>query len=661
MAILTDKSAITALTVSDLLHAVDVSDTSGDPAGTSKKATLQKIIDLINGEAQLTNGSISASAAIAYAKLALANSILNADINASAAIVYSKLNLNNSLVIGDHSASGTPDATKFLRGDNQWAVPAGSGDMVLASVQTVTGAKTFLDDKLLIQNPAGSFAYTLQAGAIIANRVLNLPVIAGTDTLVVLALAQVLTNKTIDADLNTLSNISNTQIKALAGIVYSKLSLSNSILNADINSSAAIDYSKLNLVGTILNADINASAAIAKSKLAPLAIVDADVSEISPNKIPLNKWKEPVRVATTADGALATAYENGDAIDGITLSTGDRILLKDQSTGAENGIYTVNASGAPTRATDWDGSTEAEGAIVYCREGTANAGKAWKVDTVGTITIGTTSVAITEFGGGSGGGGDTDSVKWKEPVRVATISDGTLSTAYENGDTVDGITLSTGDRILLKDQSTGAENGIYTVNATGAPTRATDFDGNDEVLGAMIVVLEGTVNKGKIWRMTNTGSVTVGTTALTFEDFRQQDNPRVISKTADQTVNNTSTLVNDNDLFVPLLANRKYYWFSRVRFKSDSTPDLKISWTVPSGATGGRRREINNATEVSYGTSSNWSGSTGVDRQGYAGGYVETGGTAGNLQFQWAQNTADLSDTTVYKGSVFTVFDLGEA
>ena len=553
----------------------------------------------------------------------------------------------------------------------------------MAGVQTITGAKTFLDDKLLIQNPLASFSYTLQAGAIIADRVLTLPVLTGTDTLVVLALAQVLTNKTIDADLNTLSNISNTQIKALAGIVYSKLNLANSILNADINSSAAIDYSKLDLVGNILNADIsgsaaivyskldltggilnadvNASAAIAKSKLASLAIVDADVSQISPNKIPLNKWKEPVRVATTANGDIATAFENGDSVDGITLATGDRILLKNQSAGTENGIYTVNATGAPARATDWDGSTEAEGAIVYCREGTANAGKAWKVDTAGTITIGTTSVAINEFGGGSGGAADTNAVKWKEPVRVATISDGTLSAAYENGDTVDGITLSTGDRVLLKDQSTGSENGIYTVNASGSPTRATDFDGNDEVSGAMVTVLEGTVNKGKVWRMTNTGSVTVGTTALVFEDFRQQDNPGTIHKTADQTVNNSTTLVNDTDLVVPLLANRKYYWFMRVRFQSNSTPDIKFTWTVPSGATGGRRRELTAATEVSYGTTSNWPGSTGVNRQGYAGGYVEVSTTAGNLQFQWAQNTADASNTAVLKGSLFLVYDLGAA
>ena len=64
----------------------------------------------------------------------------------------------------------------------------------------------------------------------------------------------------------------------------------------------------------------------------------------------------------------------------------------------------------------------------------------------------------------------------KNSVRVATTANGTLSSAFANGQTVDGITLSTGDRILLKDQSTGSQNGIYTVNSSGAPTRATDFD-----------------------------------------------------------------------------------------------------------------------------------------------------------------------------------------
>jgi hypothetical protein len=88
-----------------------------------------------------------------------------------------------------------------------------------------------------------------------------------------------LTNKTIDADSNTITNIKNADIKAAAAIAYSKLNLTGNILNADINASAAIAYSKLNLATSILNADINASAAIAYSKLNLTgSILNADVN-----------------------------------------------------------------------------------------------------------------------------------------------------------------------------------------------------------------------------------------------------------------------------------------------------------------------------------------------------------------------------------------------
>jgi hypothetical protein len=87
-----------------------------------------------------------------------------------------------------------------------------------------------------------------------------------------------------------------------------------------------------------------------------------------------------VRVATTANGTLASAFENGDTVDGVTLSTGDRILLKNQTTASENGIYTVNASGAPTRATDADASGElVVGTFVLVTAGTANAGNQFTV------------------------------------------------------------------------------------------------------------------------------------------------------------------------------------------------------------------------------------------------------------------------------------------
>jgi hypothetical protein len=105
---------------------------------------------------------------------------------------------------------------------------------------------------------------------------------------------------------------------------------------------------------------------------------------------------------------------------------------------------------------------------------------------------------------------------WKQSVRVATITAGTLATSFENGDTVDGIVLATNDRILIKDQAAGAENGIYTVNASGAPTRSADFDVDSEALGAVIMVSEGTRNKDSIWKLTNNATITIGTTALVF-------------------------------------------------------------------------------------------------------------------------------------------------
>lgn len=89
-------------------------------------------------------------------------------------------------------------------------------------------------------------------------------------------------------------------------------------------------------------------------------------------------FKDAVRVATTAAGTLASGFENGDTVDGVTLATGDRILIKDQSSAAENGIYTVNASGAPTRAVDADASGEIEvGTVVYVQSGTANGFQMW--------------------------------------------------------------------------------------------------------------------------------------------------------------------------------------------------------------------------------------------------------------------------------------------
>ena len=109
-------------------------------------------------------------------------------------------------------------------------------------------------------------------------------------------------------------------------------------------------------------------------------------------------WKQPVRVATTANGTLASAFANGSSVDGVSLVTGDRILLKNQTTQTENGIYTVNASGAPTRATDNDSTAEMQSATVYVVAGTVNKDLAF-TQTTDNVTVGSSNVVWAQIGG----------------------------------------------------------------------------------------------------------------------------------------------------------------------------------------------------------------------------------------------------------------------
>jgi hypothetical protein len=108
---------------------------------------------------------------------------------------------------------------------------------------------------------------------------------------------------------------------------------------------------------------------------------------------------------------------------------------------------------------------------------------------------------------------------FKTYVRAATTANGTLASSFANGQVIDGVTLATGDRILLKNQSTGSENGIYTVNASGAPTRATDADIGGELVSALIAISEGATLADGLWICTTNAPITLGSTALTFAQF----------------------------------------------------------------------------------------------------------------------------------------------
>lgn len=101
----------------------------------------------------------------------------------------------------------------------------------------------------------------------------------------------------------------------------------------------------------------------------------------------------------------------------------------------------------------------------------------------------------------------------KVPCKAATTASITLS----GEQTVDGISCTTGNRVLVKDQTSSVDNGVYVVD-TGTWTRDLDFDGsNDVVTGTLVPINSGSSNGKKVFRVTTTGTITFGSSALTFE------------------------------------------------------------------------------------------------------------------------------------------------
>ncbi len=106
----------------------------------------------------------------------------------------------------------------------------------------------------------------------------------------------------------------------------------------------------------------------------------------------------------------------------------------------------------------------------------------------------------------------------KDSCVAATTGNITISTALNNGDTLDGVSLSTNDRVLVKDQSTASENGIYIVGSS--PARADDLAAGADAAGMFTFVEQGTVNADNGFVCTsNKGSAVVGTNNLSFAQF----------------------------------------------------------------------------------------------------------------------------------------------
>lgn len=262
---------------------------------------------------------------------------------ASIALYSDSLTISAPLGLADQATGGTKQLNLKYKSDLNGSVD-NAADRNLSI--DVDGA----DRSLVLEGDLGVLGGSLTLNLSGATS-LSLPT---SGVLSTLAGTEILTNKTINAVSNTISNIANSNIAAGAAISYSKLALTGSILNADINAAAAIAYSKLSLNASILNSDISASAGISYSKLALSgSIVNTDVSSsaaIQYSKLNLSSSLVDADVSSTA-AIQRSKLAAGSASQVLINDSLGRMTSEAQLSGTRGGTGVSSTAVFPTSGT----------------------------------------------------------------------------------------------------------------------------------------------------------------------------------------------------------------------------------------------------------------------------------------------------------------------
>jgi hypothetical protein len=414
---------------------------------------------------RLTDGNLRQ---VALSNIVPAGNITNAKVSASAAIADTKL------------------ATISTAGK------------VLNSATTATSANTI--NAIVARDGSGNFS----AGTITAT-------LAGSAT----------------GNAATATNLSSNRTFALTGNVTGS---TNSNLSSGVSIATTIPNGTVTSAmispGTIVNADISATAAIADTKLATIntagKVTNNAVQAVSTNTANRIVTRDASGnfAAGTVTAAL-TGNVTGNASTATNLSSNRTFALTGDVTGSTNS----NLSSGVSIATSLPNSGVSAGTY----NNNAAQVRPFTVDAKGRITaIGTAVPIELNYSAISG-------TPYKNNVRAATTTN--LTAAYNNGTNGVGATLTNSGalgalpnldgsgtaalniRVLVKDQTNAAHNGIYVITDTGSPTtawvmtRAEDADQNSELGGAVVTVDRGTANGGKFFTTDFRSNNTVGTTA----------------------------------------------------------------------------------------------------------------------------------------------------
>jgi hypothetical protein len=269
------------------------------------------------------------------------------------------------------------------------------------------------------------------------------------------------------------------------------------IVNADVNSSAAIEFSKMeNLTASrALYSDSNGDVTVSDVTSTELGYLDGVSSAI--------QTQLDAKQATITGSATTIDTESLTASRAVISNASQKIAVSDV-TSTELGYLDGVTSAIQTQ-----------------------------MDTKATTTYVDNLIA---------------GLRTRIVVEAATTANISLSSDLQNGDTIDGVTLATGDEVLVKNQSTDSQNGIYTVVSSGTASRSTEYDAIAEISGQMVIVNQGTTNDNTMWLCTTNTSATLGSDSISFTKVTPQ-NVGDVTLTGTQTLTNktlTSPIIDGN-------------------------------------------------------------------------------------------------------------------
>lgn len=311
----------------------------------------------------------------------------------------------------------------------------------------------------------------------------------------------------VDGSIDT-AHIADAQIttaKLVDSSVTSAKIADGTIVNADVNASAAIDATKIHN-GTVSNTEFGYIGGLTSD-----AQTQLDAKLVKANN--LSDLTNTATARTNLGVAIGTNVQAYDAelqaIAGLTSA-------------ADKGIQFTGSGTAGT----FDLTTAGKALL-------DDADASAQRTTLGLGTIATQNANNVSISGGSVTGLGDPSVSSEAATKnyvdqavaglrtriiaeAATTANISLTTDLENGDTLDGVTLVTGDRVLVKDQTDATQNGLYIVVASGAASRDPQFDTIAELSGQMIVVNQGTANDNKIFLCTTDSDATIGVSNIVY-------------------------------------------------------------------------------------------------------------------------------------------------